>query len=212
MTDFLTEVEEDLKRERYEKLWAKYSNHLFAVLTTIIVGVAAFQYWQKNESIKSQAAGTQFEVALQNLKADKNKEAADLLAAITADGGRYKDLARVKLASELAKTDFEGAKVALDAISNDTKLDQSLRDLAALRVAFMLAETAPLTEITKRVERLANADNPFRFTARELIGLSAFKNNNLEESRKQFTLIQTDSDVTEQLKARAALMLAVLGK
>lgn len=211
MNDFLTEVEEDLKREKYEKLWAKYSNHLFAVMLSVVAGVAGYQYWQKNETAKRQFSGNQFDLALLASKEGK-KEASDILATVIVDGGKHKNLARVLNAAELAKTDLEGAKAALDALALDPSLDQNTRDIAAIRVAFLLSETAPLAEINKRVERLATNENPYRFTARELIGLSAFKNGNPEVARQQFTLIQSDSEATEQIRSRAQLMLTVLGK
>jgi hypothetical protein len=180
-------------------------------MVAVVASVAGYQYWNKNETAKRQFSGSQFDLALLASKEGK-KETADILATVIVDGGKHKDLARVLNAAELAKTDLEGSKAALDALSNDPSLDQNTRDIAALRVAFLLSETAPLVEITRRVERLAVNESAYRFTARELIGLSAFKNGNPDIARQQFNLIQSDSEATAQIRSRAQLMLTVLGK
>lgn len=43
MSDIFQEVEEDVRRERYEKLWKKYGNYIIALAVLIVAGVAAFQ-------------------------------------------------------------------------------------------------------------------------------------------------------------------------
>jgi hypothetical protein len=44
MSDIFQEVEEDVRRERYEKLWKKYGNYIIALAVLIVAGVAAWQW------------------------------------------------------------------------------------------------------------------------------------------------------------------------
>ena len=52
---------------------------------------------------------------------------------------------------------------------------QPLQDLATVRAGLMLVDTAPLAELTQRLEPATGAGAPFRHTARELLALSALR-------------------------------------
>ena len=54
MTDIFREVEEDVRRERVEKLWKAYGNYLIAALVLLFAGMAI--YWRGQRSISRAAA------------------------------------------------------------------------------------------------------------------------------------------------------------
>ena len=50
MTDFIEEVDEDLRRDYYKRLWEKYGKFVAAAAVALVVGVAgtvAYRDWAK---------------------------------------------------------------------------------------------------------------------------------------------------------------------
>ena len=42
----LREVEEELRRERLEKIWKQYGTYIIAAAAAIVFGVLGFKYWE----------------------------------------------------------------------------------------------------------------------------------------------------------------------
>ena len=106
----------------------------------------------------------------------KHQEAADAFAKVAKDGaGGYPTLARLREAAELSSRDAKAGVAAFDAIAADSGVGQRFQDLAALRAGFLLVDTAPLNEMTRRLEPIAGAgrDLPaFRARAAGALGLA----------------------------------------
>ena len=49
MSDIFREVEEDVRRERFEKLWKAYGNYAIAALVLLFAGIGGWQFWQRHE-------------------------------------------------------------------------------------------------------------------------------------------------------------------
>jgi len=49
VTDIFREVEEDVRRERIEKLWKAYGNYVIALVVLLFVGIAGWQLWQRHQ-------------------------------------------------------------------------------------------------------------------------------------------------------------------
>src|ERR1700758_2715227 len=60
VTDIFREVEEDVRRERIEKLWKAYGNYVIAALVLLFVGIGAWQLWQRHEQQERAKVGATF--------------------------------------------------------------------------------------------------------------------------------------------------------
>ena len=60
-------------------------------------------------------------------------------------------------------------------IAADTGRRQVIRDLAAVRAGYLLVDTAPYSELLSRLEPLTAPDRTFRYSAQEILALSAWK-------------------------------------
>src|SRR4029077_17032298 len=88
-------------------------------------------------------------------------------------------------------------------------------ELAALRAAFVLVDTAPYSEIRARVEPLTGPNKTFRHSARELLALSAWKSGDMTAARQWTEMIITDPQSPEATQSRAkvlAELIAASGK
>ena len=216
MTDIFQEVDEEVRREQLKKLWQQYGNYLIALCVLIVVGVGAwrgYQWWEAKQAAQSGAA---FEQAVTLAEAGKRQEAEAAFAKLATDGtAGYRVLARLREAAGLAGTDSKGAVAAYDEIAADGSAGQVIRDLAAVRAGFLLADTASYSEIRNRLEPLTAADRPFRYSAREILALSAWKSGDMTAARQWTDMIMTDPETPSGARSRAEVLselIAASGK
>lgn len=216
MADIFQEVDEEVRRERLEKLWKQYG-HYFVVLCILVVAAVGawrgYEWWQEKKAAESGAA---FESAVALAEAGKHQEAEAAFAKLAADGSvGYRPLARLREAAELAQTDKAAAVKAYDEIAADKSAGQVIDELAALRAGFLLVDTAPYSEIRSRLEPLSGADKTFRHTARELLALSAWKSGDMAAARQWTDMIMTDPQTPQGTRTRAEVLselIAASGK
>lgn len=213
MSDVFNEIDEELRRDQLKKLWERHSG-LIIVGAILVVGLVAgwrgYEWWQ---SQKSAEAGAAFLTAMTLSEQGKHAEAEAAFAKVPEVGAAgYRDLVRLRAAAELAQREPKGAVEAYDAIAADARVPQLLRDLAAVRAGFILVDAAPYDEVQRRLEQQAAAGRPFRTSARELLGLSAWKSGDMAAARKWFDMIMSDLETPAGTRRRIEMLLALAGE
>ena len=210
--DIIREVEEDLRRERYEALWKQYGNYVVAAAFAIIVGVAGYQGWQHWQKSRADAAGARYEGAMLLMREGKADEAATALEALVKDTpAGYQSLGRLSLAASAAKAGKKVEALAqYQGVADDAAADPMLRSFAQLRAAELRLDEADFTEMQNRLTPLLAEGQPWRLTAQELLGLAAYKAKNSEEASKAFTLLLSDPGVPQGLRQRAEMMMTLI--
>ena len=215
MTDrdsFLREVDEAVRQDQYKKLWDNYGVYALAGLLLIVAAVAAYKGWSYWQERQAQEAGAKFSEALTLEGGTDDAKAHDLLASLAAQGPEgYRVLARFQLAAAEAKAgDLDKAVADYDALASDAGADQILQGHAALQAAALRLDKADYAEMDRRLKGLIDSNGPWRFSARELLGLSAYRLNDMREAEKQFSALIGDEDTPPNLRERADMMLALI--
>ncbi len=212
MTDIFREVDEEIRRERLRRIWDRYGLLIVAAAVLIVVGVGGWRGYQWYEAKRAADAGTAFEAALQLAEDGKHTEAADAFAKLAEDSTpTYRSLAILREAEELAAADDKSAIAAFDRIAEDTANPELLRDVAAIRAALVLVDTADFAEMSRRLEPLAEPGGPMRHSARELLALSAWRNGDLAAARRWGEAALADPQAPADLRARIDILLALAG-
>ena len=109
-----------------------------------MVATAGYRFWQYWQDSQAQASGERFVAALKLGDQGKHQEAIAALTDLTRDGsGGYPVLAGFRVAAEKAAADdTKGAVNEYDAIAARGSAPALIRDLARLRAALLLAESA----------------------------------------------------------------------
>ena len=215
MTDrdsFLREVDEAVRQDQYKKLWDNYGVYALAGLLLIVAAVAAYKGWSYWQERQAQEAGAKFSEALTLEGGTGDAKAHDLLASLAAQGPEgYRVLARFQLAAAEAKAGvFDKAVTDYDALASDAGADQILQGHAALQAAALRLDKADYAEMDRRLKGLIDSNGAWRFSARELLGLSAYRLNDMREAEKQFSALIGDEDTPPNLRERADMMLALI--
>ncbi|WP_210483196.1 tetratricopeptide repeat protein [Microvirga antarctica] len=209
--EFIREVDDEYRRDRIALIWKRYNGVIIGAAVLVLALVGGWRYWEHLAETKSQAAGARYEDALRLSREDKGpeSEAAFETLAKDADGG-YGLLARFRLAAELGHGSAENGASAYDALAADTKIPSVWQDLARLRAAWLRLDTAEPSVVRPALERLAVPTNPWRHSARELLGLSGLKTGEMEFAGKWFDQIAADRETPPSLKQRLAIYTALV--
>ena len=176
MSDIFHEVDEEVRREKLKQLWERHGNLIVAFALLVVLAVGGWRGYEWWDARKAAESGAAFEAAVTLAESGKQAEAQEAFAKLAKDGtSGYRVLARFREAAELAKTDPAAAVKVYDALAADSGLGRAMQDLAAIRGGLILVDTAPLAELSSRLEPLTSADRPFRHTARELLALGAWR-------------------------------------
>lgn len=205
---FIREVNDEIRREQAQKLWDRFGPALIVVAILVVLGTAAFvgyRYWDETRANRS---GDAFSQALKLANDGKNDEALTALDQLEKDGyGAYPLLARMRGATVKAnKGDVPAAVKDFDEVAADTAIPQGIRDMARLRAALLLVDYGSFADVSSRVEALTPDTNTLRHTAREALGLSAWKEGKTQDALKLFDQIAADDGAPRNTRERATLM------
>lgn len=211
MSDIFDEVDEEVRREQLKKLWERYGNFVIAAAFLVVAGVAAYRgydYWQNRRAAEIGAA---YDAASRLADEGKHDEAEAAFAKLVTDGtAGYRVLAGLREAAEIAERDPKAAVAAYDKVAGETKGQPLVSDLASIRAAFLLVDTAALSEMTQRLEPLAQPTGPFRHTARELLALSAWRNGDSTAMRRWSDAAKNDPEAPSGLRGRMDVLASLL--
>jgi hypothetical protein len=211
VSELFDEVSEDVRREQLKKLWDKYSFLIVGAALLIIAGVGAWRGYEYLAAKKAAEVGAAFDKAMELSEQNKHSEAEAAFnnLAATAPSG-YRMLARLRAAAEVAGRDPQAAVKIYDEIASDHSADALVQDLAKVRAASLLVDTASYSDMLQRLEPETAPEAAFRHTARELLALSAYRANDTTAARKWLDLIANDAERPPGLRSRVEAMQALL--
>jgi hypothetical protein len=205
---FFREVNEEIRQDQAKALWDRFGPAFIVLAILIVLGTAAYVGWEYWVESRANKSGDDFSAALQLANTGKNDEALAAFDALEKDGyGAYPLLARMRAATVLEqKGDAAGAVKEFDEVSNDSSIPEAIRDMARLRAALILVDTGSYEEVSKRVEPLTGDTNTLRHSAREALGLAAWKAGKAKDALALFDQISADEEAPVNLRQRANLM------
>jgi hypothetical protein len=212
VSDIFREVDEEVRREKLQQLWERHSNLIVAAALVVVLAVGGWRGYDWWEQKKAAESGQAFEAAVLLAEGGKQAEAQAAFAKLAQDGsGGYRVLARFREAAELAKPDPAAAVNAYAALAADSSLGVTLQDLAAVRGGLIMVDTAPLADLTARLEPLTAANRPFRHTAREILALGAWRAGDAAAAKRWFDLIATDTETPAGTRQRMDVLMTLSG-
>jgi hypothetical protein len=208
---FKKEVEEDLQRERLQKLFETYKVYIAGAAAAIVLGVGGVKFLEARRIAAAEATGERFTRAVRQLNDKNPAEAQTALEAIALGSGGYAALAQIRLAGTHAEAGrIAEAVAAYEALSRQERLDPLIADFARLQTAMLKADTADWTDMQNRLTDLMREGNPWRHAARELLGMVAHKAGKSAEARAEFETLLGDRATPAGIAERVAIMMALM--
>jgi len=209
---FMREVEEELRSDKVSEFWKKYKVFVIGGAVAIVIGTAGFRFWESYTQKAAGESGDQFLNAITLSNDGKHEEAIAELETLSKDGvGEYPVLAQIRIAAEYSKKgEPQKAIEAFDTIANDTSLNETMRNVARLRAGLLLVDHGSYDEVSDRLQLMSETGKSFRHSAREGLGLSAWKHKKYDDALVRSQAIADEQETPNGVRARAAVMLQLL--
>jgi hypothetical protein len=208
----LREVDDELRRERMEKLWAKYGIYLLSAAALLVALVGGWKVMEQRARSQAEAGGAKYESAMALARAGKEDEAAkafDELAKGKQAG--YAALAELKLAgSHLKSGRPKDAFDAFESLSAKSGIDPMIKGFAQVQAASLRLGEADFTEMKNRLTPLGVEGSPWRLSANELLGTAAYKAGKLSEARALLLPLLSDPVLPRSSVERVTLLLTAI--
>lgn len=202
---FMSEVTEEVRRDRLFKTFKKYA-WVLALVVIAIVGGTAYNEWNKNNQEKqARIIGDQMQAAI--AAGDTNA-----LVAIANEDTPAAVLANFQLSMVLAEAgDIEAAVAALTNITDSSSLSDVYTDLAWLKIIMLNGANMTLDERDNIFNGLVQETDPYRLLAIEQRALQHIRDGNTDAALDDLARILADETLSQGLRNRAQQLTISLG-
>jgi len=211
VADFINEVEEELRKDEYNKLLKKWGPFLLGIIIAIIA-VAGYFEWQKSGADKASRATSAAYVEAGNLagEGDVDKAYNQFVDIASKAPSGYAGLSLVRAASlKLEQGDRTEAVRLFDQAAQKFESPRHVQ-LAQLKAAYILASEGRYDDVSSRLGPLAEKDQPYEYLARELLGFSAMQSGNDSKARQEFSYLATIPGVPAGIQQRAEEIMSLI--
>ncbi len=227
MSDIFREVEEEVRRERFEEIWKQYGDYIIAGVALVIIAIAGWQLYTRYETNQRLKASETLIAAQQAATASDYGKATPELATLAKDAADgYAKMAKLSQAGVLAQQgqDIEALQIYKAIAADDSG---TIGNVATIRAAWIMADSAPRAEVEALLAPLlAPVDvttysylviwhtetkpNAWRFAAREILAYADYHNGQFKQAQAEFKALTDDKDAPQAQRARAGAMAAFL--
>jgi hypothetical protein len=203
VTDIFREVEEDVRREKLEKLWKAYGNYAVAGLVLLFAGIAGWQVWERHEAQERAKTSDAF-IAAQRITNPQTAAASFADIARTAPKG-YAELARLSEAGAMFASGQQSQ--AVDLYKQIAKDDNGpVGAVARLRAAWATADTASRSDLADLVKPLDQPGSPWRQNAQEVMAYADYRAMDTKAALAKYAILAADPESPDSLRRRAQAM------
>lgn len=206
------EIDEELRREKLEKLWEQYGTYVLGAAAALVLAVGGYQVYDQRKMSFAAENGARYDAAVTLIEQSKTEEAQKALSEILASGhAGYSSLAQLQLAGIHLKANRpKDALAVFEALATSPSADADIKTFALLQAAALRLGDADFTELQNRLKPVAEGSTAWRFQAREILGTAAFKAGKFDDARSQLTPLLADSETPRAALDRVQLILAAM--
>lgn len=206
MADIFDEIDEELKKDRAQVLWARYGKYLIAAVAAVVLAVASAQGYKAWQTSQAETAANAYQAALE---ADDVAIALnDVIAGLT-DG--YEMLAQFRIAGEKAVNgDKLDAEMDYLALAEDKSIKPLYQQAALLLSVMNAPDGSDIAALQERLVPLTSVLGPWQGLAIELSAALDLQKGEALAARAKFEAIVALPEISPELRQRAQQMLTIL--
>ena len=213
MGDVFQEVDEELREEKYKRIWRKFRYYVIGGLILFILGIAANAFWKdynlKEVNDRSERFFTAIEMAQEDKvnaitlleefanQEEKNSEYNVLIARFT------------EAAIRRAEKDYNGALVIYQSLE-DNNISNFYEDYAKLSSVEMLIALNNKKDAKLILDDLITNTSDLKYIAMEYLGYLEIDEGNYSKARTIFTNIADEASSSVNMKNRSREVLSIL--
>jgi hypothetical protein len=206
VSDIFHEVEEEVRRERYEQLWKEYGDYVIAAAAFLIIAVAGWQLWHTYEQRAQVRASAEYNAALQLLQSGQSPAAAQAFGKLASDApSGYAKVARLQEAGSLlaAGRTADAIKLYNEVAAGN---DELLAGVARLRLAWATIDSSTREQLQSQLGTLTDPGNPWNPMAREILAYSDMRDGATAKAQAEYKSLAADKNAPQSVHERASAM------
>ncbi len=206
----IREVEEDLQRERWLRLWRAWGRQAIAAVVVVAAAVAGYTGWKEFQASRLADDGHHYWQASRLAESGDAGAAIASFNALAAGGhGAYPWLAGMREAALLAEAgERDAALRRYDELAAMDGVADSWRQLSALYAAMLAVDRGEPGDVEARLLPLLGGQ--WRLLALELQGLHHLDTGDTEAALANFREIAGSADAPASLAGRAGELVALI--
>ncbi|WP_269716815.1 tetratricopeptide repeat protein [Caulobacter sp. NIBR2454] len=211
MVDVFDEVEEQLRSDRYKTLARKTAPWVVGGLAIALAGSLGYWAWDSHRGRVAAESSEKYAAAVESFGANNTAAATTGFEELTKSGApAYKALSMMQLAGLKLEEGKTAEAVALFDQAADAAPNEALADVARLKSAFALLDTAPYADIEKRLTPLTEEKRPYRVQAKEALAFAKLSAGKMTEARADFSVLTLLAESSDQVRERARTAMQMI--
>lgn len=212
----LQEVDEAVRKDRLDNIVQNYGRWIIGGVLAALLAFGGYLFWNHRQDVARGEQAEQLIAAFEKLGTNQPRAATAELQKLVAGGSpAYRAVAQMQEANIKAQTgDLKGAAALMAKVAADTKLDQSLRDLALIRQTAFEYDTLKPETVIARMKPMVDAKDPassWFASAAELSATAHYQLGQFDQAGALYGRIAKLPDVTKSLQSRSVQMAGMLG-
>lgn len=211
----IREVNEELREEQMMKLWKRYGGYAIGVAVLVVAIVAGYQGWKQYTANTRLEESERFYAAAQLAGMDNTDAALSAFQSLASDASTgYGVLSSFQAAALKAGAgDVAGATALYNQIAKENTADTAVSGLASVMSAALEINAGGYDRaaLEQRLQTISGDDQPYRYSARELLGLIALDAGDVANARALFDQLSTDAAAPQSMAQRARDIVQSLG-
>ena len=204
--EIISEIEEDLQKERMRKYWSLYGKYILSVVILVIVIIGGWQFYNFWENKKNNDASNNFLNILSISNNDIN-EAINKINEISDLPNGYKFLLKFKKASLLNRTGKNTeAQLIWEELYTDKSIDSDYKDIAIIS---SLMNNYNQPDLIVKLDNIIENNTYFSNLSKELKANILYENGKNQESNDLFIEILNSPGINQRSKERISNILKI---
>lgn len=210
MADIFDEVEEQLRSEQYRKLFFQVLPWAIGIGVAALVIAFGWWGWDSWRTRAANKASEDYSAALDLTQASPDKAYAKFELVVKGPSRAYKALALMHQgAIRLEEKKTAEAVKLYDAAAKDAP-DPVMADMARLKSALALMDTAPYAAIEERLKPLTEEKRPFRAEAFEALAMAKLQAGRAKDARSDFSVLTLMASAPQSMRERAQAAISLI--
>ena len=210
MVDVFSEVDEQLRAERLRSFIQRAVPAFIAALVLTVLAVAGVQGWQMYQSSQSAKASHAYQAAVDTAATGDGEKAFQQFGALAGHGGPYQALALMQQGGiRMDQNKAAEASALFDKAAAASK-SPMISDIAALKSAYAVMDTAPLATLEAKLTPLTAAGRPYRVQAREALALARLAGGQAAKAKADLVAVANAVDTPDSARQRAQAIIALI--
>tara|TARA_B100001057_G_scaffold185028_1_gene185724 strand:+ start:337 stop:978 length:642 start_codon:yes stop_codon:yes gene_type:complete len=211
MANIFNEVDEDIRKERYKKLWSSYGKYLIGLIIAIILIFSINQYLiSKNIADNKKLLDTYF-TAAEDIEKNQFELADEILNKIYDDKNTtLAAFSALKLSDSYFKNNNKIDAIAvLENIFNNNSLETIYRELALYKYIMINFDVLNISEIESKISIFNNKEGQFNSYFRELLGIKYITIGDKAKASSIFNELSSSDNTPFDLKIRLEKLIQI---